>query len=78
MKEKFRALQVEFISSEKISELEEEILIERFKLAKTIKGTLGYHNFSSIPNNHKEVLVKKYSLSEEEKKVSVVTGLRRK
>ena len=78
VKVKFRALQVEFISSEQISELEEEILVERFKLAKTIKGTLGYHNFSSIPSNHKEVLVKKYSLSEEEKKVSVVTGLRRK
>ena len=78
VKEKFRALQVEFISSDQISQLEDEILVERFEVAKTIKGTLGFHNFSSIPGNHREVLVKKYSLSEDEKKVSVVTGLRRK
>ena len=65
-KEKFRALQVEFISSDQISQLEDDILVERFKVAKTIKDTLGFHNFSSIPGNHQEVLVKKYSLSEEE------------
>ena len=45
IREKFKNLHVEFISSQSIKSLEKEKLVERFKLAKTIKGTLGFHRF---------------------------------
>ena len=44
VKEKFQKVQVEFISEEKIETNEKELLSERFKSAKTIKGTRGYHS----------------------------------
>ena len=59
---------MEFISSDQIQKLEEEVLLDRFKSSKTIKGTLGYHNFESIPGNNQEVKVKKYSLSMKRRK----------
>ena len=37
VKGKFKSVQVEFISEEKIQEVEKELLSERFKTAKTIK-----------------------------------------
>lgn len=73
-KEKFTKIHVEFVSSEDIMKLEQEVLVERFKLAKTIKGTLGYHRFMSIPGDQSQVKVKKYGLSTTEVKVSVVKG----
>ena len=42
-KEKFKNICVEFIPSSVISELNDNILEERFQRAKTIRGTLGYH-----------------------------------
>ena len=77
VKEKFRQIQVEFVSSEFIEELEINVLVERFKNAKTIPGTLGYHSFSTMPGNNNQVKVKKYSLSTIEKTVSVIKGGRR-
>ena len=49
VKEKFINVQVEFISEEQIQEVEKEVLVERFKTAKTIKGTKGFHSFETIP-----------------------------
>ena len=72
VKAKFKKLVVEFIAAENIAELEEEILEERFKAARTIPGTQGFHNYESIPGNHRQVKVKKFSLSNREKIVSVV------
>ena len=72
VKEKFKKLVVEFIPTEDINKLEDDILEERFKAAKTIQGTLGFHNYESIPDNHKKVKVKKFSLSDTVKTVSVV------
>ena len=68
MRKKFQNLQAEFVLSETIKKL------ERFKEAKTIKGTLGYHCFKTIPDNHSEVIVIRFGLSEMEKTVSVVKG----
>ena len=48
-KEKFKKVRVEFVSQEFIEDLESEVLVERFKKAKTIPGTLGFHSFSPIP-----------------------------
>ena len=76
VKEKFRRIQVEFVSSKFIEELEINVLVERFKNAKTIPGTLGYHSFSTIPGNNQQVKVKKYSLSTTEKTVSIIKGRR--
>ena len=42
VKAKFKKLVVEFIAADDIAELEEEILEERFKAARTIPGTLGF------------------------------------
>ena len=72
IKEKFRNLQVEFISSEAILKLKQEVLVKRFKLAKTIKGTLGLHRFLTIPGNQTQLKVKKFGLSDCEETVSVV------
>ena len=71
---KFKNIQVENISQEVIDKLETNILIDRFKTSKTITGTLGYHSFESIPENHNQVNVRKYSLSTTMKTVSVTKG----
>ena len=70
-KEKFKNIHVEFIPSSVISELNDNILKERFQLAKTIKGTLGYHTFQSINGSHSKIKVKKFGLSPHEEIVSV-------
>ena len=70
-KEKFKNICVEFIPSSVISELNDNILSERFQRAKTIKGTLGYHTFWSINGSHSKIKVKKFDLSECEKIISV-------
>ena len=48
-KDTFKKVRVEFVSQEFIEDLESEVLVERFKKAKTIPGTLGFHSFSPIP-----------------------------
>ena len=70
-KEKFKNIHTEFVSINEINMLEETVLADRFPRARTIKGTQGYHNFECIPENHKEMKVKKFSLSNEEETVSV-------
>ena len=70
-KEKFTTVSVQFVSSEMIENLESEVLQNRFKNAKTIKGTLGFHSFSPIPGCYDSVTVKQYDLSPKYKKVSV-------
>lgn len=70
-KQKFKNVCVEFVSSEVIENLELEVLEDRFKHAKTVKGTLGFHSFSPIPGCYDSVIVKQYDLSSEYKKVSV-------
>ena len=70
-KEKFKTVSVQFVSSDMIEKLESEVLQNRFKNAKTIKGTLGFHSFSPIPGCYDKVIVKQYDLSPKYKKVSV-------
>ena len=70
-KEKFRSVNVQFVSSEEIESLHTEVLEERFKKAKTIKGTLGFHSYSPIPGCYDKITVKQYDLSSVNKKVSV-------
>ena len=70
-KEKFKNIHIEFIPSTAISELNENILKKRFQLAKTIKGTQGYHSFQSINGNHSKIKVKKFGFSSHEQIVSV-------
>ena len=48
-KDKFKKVRLEFVSQEFIEDLKSEDLVERFKKAKTIPGTLGFHSFSPIP-----------------------------
>ena len=67
-------MQVEFISEEKIQEVEKELLSERFKTSKTIKGTRGYHSFETIPGNNTELNVRQFSFSPEVKRVSVTVS----
>ena len=73
VKEKFKNIQTEFVSINEIDRVEETILAERFSKCKTIKGTLGFHNFECFPQNHMKMKVKKFSLSTEEKIVSIWT-----
>ena len=70
-KEKFRSVNVQFVSSEEIESLHTEVLEERFMKAKTIKGTLGFHSYSPIPGCYDKITVKQYDLSSVNKKVSV-------
>ena len=74
VKEKFKKVQVEFISEEKIQQVEKDILTERFKTAKTIKGTRGFHSFETIEGNQSELYVRQFSLSPDMKKVSVTVS----
>ena len=74
VKEKFKKVQVEFISEEKIQQVEKEVLSERFKTAKTIKGTRGYHSFETIPGNQTELNVRQFSFSPDVKRVSVTVS----
>ena len=76
VKEKFKNLVVEFVSAEEIKKLEEEVLRDRFKNAKTIQGTLGFHDYETIPGNNKQIKVKKFSLSSTVKIVSVVKNVK--
>ena len=73
-KNQFPGIIVEFISSEEILQLEEEVLADRFKAAKTIKGTLKLHQFNSIPNSKTHVNVKEYSMCDSSKNVKVSKG----
>ena len=74
VKEKFQKVQVEFISEEKIETNEKELLSERFKSAKTIKGTRGYHSFETISGNQTELNVRQFSFSEDVKRVSITAS----
>ena len=56
-----------------IEGLHSEVLAERFKLAKTIKGTLKFHSYSPIPGCEDSIMVKQYDLSPISKKVFVKT-----
>ena len=59
------------MGKEAIKKTESDILEERFKSAKTIKGTRSYHSFQTIPENETELHVKKFSFSTDFKLVSV-------
>ena len=59
------------MSSEVIDSVEKDILIDQFKDAQTIKGTLGYHSFEPIADTHAKIKVKTFSLSSDEKTVCV-------
>ena len=74
VKEKFQKVQVEFISEEKIETNEKDLLSERFKSAKTIKGTRGYHSFETISGNQTELNVHQFSFSEDVKRVSITAS----
>ena len=74
VKGKFKNVQVEFISEEKMQEVEKELLSERFKTAKTIKRTCGYHSFETIPGNNTELNVRQFSFSPDVKRVSVTVS----
>ena len=74
VKKKFQKVQVEFISEEKIQSNEKELLSERFKSAKTIKGTRGYHSFETISGNQTELNVRQFSFSEDVKRVSITAS----
>ena len=74
VKKKFQKVQVEFISEEKIERNETELLSERFKSAKTIKGTRGYHSFETIFGNQNELNVRQFSFSEDVKRVSITAS----
>ena len=73
-KEHFPGMVVEFVSSVEILELEADILADRFKLAKTIKGTLKLHQFNSIEDDKAQLDVKEYSKCGSSKKVKVSKG----
>ena len=70
-KEKFKKVDVQYISAEHIEALTKEILNERFKEAQTIKGTLKLHSFEPISENHKQINVKRFSLLQTAKTVSI-------
>ena len=70
-KEKFTNVDVQFVSTEMIEKLDNEVLQNRFKNAKTIKGTMGINSYSAIPGCYDKVTVKQYDLSSVHKKVSV-------
>ena len=70
-KDKYKNIKVEFVSSEVIDSIEKDILIDRFKDAQTIRGTLGYHSFEPIADTHAKIKVKTFSLSSDEKTVCV-------
>ena len=70
-KEKFKNVVVDFVSQEDITNLHSEVLEDRFECAKTIKGTLGFHSYSSIPGCYDSVIVKQFDKSTKYKKVSV-------
>ena len=53
-----------------------EVLREKIMAAKTIPGTLGFHDYQTIPGNNKEIKVKKFSLSSTVKVVSVVKNVK--
>ena len=70
-KENFPGMVVEFVSAEEILQIEEEVLAERFKSARTIKGTLKLHQFASIGESRTHLNVKEYSLCDSSKKVKI-------
>ena len=70
-KEKFPGMVVEFVSAEEIQRIEEELLADRFKTARTIKGTLKLHQFNSIGESKTHLKVKEYSMCESSKNVKI-------
>ena len=70
-KDKFKNVDVEFVSEEEILNLFTEVLAERFMLAKTIKGTLKLHSFSPVEGSNDNLIVKQYDLSSISNQVSV-------
>ena len=70
-KEKFHGMVVEFVSAEEIQRIEEELLADRFKTARTIKGTLKLHQFNSIGESKTHLKVKEYSMCESSKNVKI-------
>ena len=70
-KEKFKKVDVQYVSAEHIEALTKEILNERFKEAQTIKGTLKLHSFEPISENHKEINVERFSHLQTAKSVSI-------
>ena len=70
-KDKFPGMVVEFVASEEILRIEREVLAERFKAAKTIKGTLKLHQFNSIADSKTHLNVKEYSMCDTTKKVKI-------
>ena len=60
-KSHFPGMHVEFVSSEEILKIEEDVLADRFKVAKTINGTLQFHQFQSIAGSKTHLMVKEFS-----------------
>lgn len=54
-----------FITVQELDSLQ-EFLCERWKMARTIKGTQGYHYFAPSTNDHHSICCKAYSDSEKE------------
>ena len=71
IKNKFTDVSVEFVSEKEIINLYSKVLEDRFKFAKSIKGTLKFHSFTPIPGCDHSVIVKQYDLSSVSKKVLV-------
>ena len=71
-KSKFCEIHIDFIPTNYIEEDGESLLKDRFILAKTIKGTLGFHSFTPIAGSRSHLIVKRYDLATEEKCVKVV------
>ena len=58
IKNKFTDVSVEFVSEKEIGNLYSKVLEDRFKFAKTIKGTLKFHSYTPIPGCDHSVIVK--------------------
>ena len=69
-KTNFKKVQVEFVGQAEIDKNEEDLL-ERFKLAKLVKGTLKLHMFSTIDGDSKKLEVKKFAYSVDKKVAKV-------
>ena len=70
-KSHFPGMHVEFVSSEEILKIESDVLADRFKAAKTINGTLTFHQFQSIEGSKTHLMVKEFSRSDISKKKKV-------
>ena len=74
VQEKIKKVKVEFVGEEEIKKIENDILIDRFKSAKTIKGTRSFHSFETIVENENitDLNVRKFSFSMDVKRVKVL------